>query len=268
MLVELIITTYNKPKYLAAVLISLEGQDRLPDMVCIADDGSGEPTRAVVSAFAARNPAISVRHVWHPDDGFRKTAILNLAIRGATAEYLVFIDDDCLMHPAYLSRHIALAREGQFLTGSLIRLTVAETEPVLGNGRPVWTAQGTLVGWKAKRFREWLKSSPGPLWLMALLDRLSLVSPSWAGCNASTFRAHVLAVNGFDESMAYGGEDKEFGARLRNAGIRGRQLRYTAPLYHLEHGRSYVYPDIVRRNRERILSTRKSGKTWTESGIT
>ncbi len=180
----------------------------------------------------------------------------------------MFIDDDCLMHPAYLSRHVALAREGQFLTGSVIRLTVAETEPVLGNGRPVWTAQGPLVGWKAKRFREWLKSSPGPLWLMELLDRLSPVSPNWAGGNASAFRAHVLAVNGFDESMAYGGLDKEFGARLRNAGIRGRQLRYTAPLYHLDHGRSYVDPDNVRRNRERILSTRKSGKTWTESGIT
>jgi hypothetical protein len=29
---------------------------------------------------------------------------------------------------------------------------------------------------------------------------------------------HILKVNGFDTEMAYGGEDKEFGARLINLG--------------------------------------------------
>ena len=40
--------------------------------------------------------------------------------------------------------------------------------------------------------------------------------------------------------MYYGGEDKEFGVRLINARIKGKHLRYTAPLYHIDHGRSYI----------------------------
>jgi len=74
-------------------------------------------------------------------------------------------------------------------------------------------------------------------------------------------------VNGFDETMAYGGEDKEFGIRLGNAGIRGVTLRYSAPLYHLNHVRGYVDPVVQRRNREMIAEARETGKTWTENGL-
>ena len=38
-------------------------------------------------------------------------------------------------------------------------------------------------------------------------------------------------LNGYDTTIKYGGEDKEFGIRLGNAGITGRHLRYTAPLF-------------------------------------
>lgn len=267
MLSELVISTYQKPDYLALVLGTLAGQRRLPDSVCISDDGSDARTAAVIAGFRATMPDLPLRHVWHPDQGFRKTMILNEAVRTSGADYMIFIDDDCAMHPGFIARHLQMARRGRFLTGSVIRLSEAMTRRILARGAVAWTRKGRPEGWGPGGLSDWLKSMPLPAPLMGWLDRASPVKCNWAGGNAATYRAHILAVNGFDTSMAYGGEDKEFGARLVNAGIRGRHLRYCAPLYHLEHPRGYVDPEVQRRNRAMIEATRASGKSWTDSGI-
>jgi hypothetical protein len=57
-------------------------------------------------------------------------------------------------------------------------------------------------------------------------------------------------VNGFEAEMKYGGEDRAFGERLVNMGCRGVQIRHRAPVLHLDHGRPYVDPAELRRNRE------------------
>lgn len=264
---ELIISTYQKPAYLALVLQTLAGQDRMPDRVCIADDGSDQRTAAVIERFRAAHPALPLRHVWHEDQGFRKTLILNTSVASSTADYLIFIDDDCAMHPGFIARHLTLAEQERFVTGSVIRLSEAMTATLLAAERIGWTDGGRPEGWAPRGLSEWLKSMPLPAGVMGWLDRLSPVKCNWAGGNSSTFRAHILAVNGFDTRMEYGGEDKEFGARLTNAGIRGRHLRYSAPLYHLEHPRGYVDAEVKRRNREIIEATRATGKVWTDSGI-
>ncbi len=264
---ELVISTYQKPDYLALVLTTLVAQRRRPDSVCVADDGSDERTSSVLNAFRSKHPDLPLRHVWHDDQGFRKTLILNEAVRSSAADYMIFIDDDCLMHPRFIERHLHLAQRGRFLTGSVIRLDPGLTGDLLAQGRVDWTRRGRPQGWQPRKLTETLKSMPLAPGAMGVLDRLSPVRCSWAGGNASTFRDHIVAVNGFDTRMAYGGEDKEFGARLINSGIRGRHLRYSAPLYHLDHGRSYVDPETVARNRAVILETRATGRVRTLSGI-
>ena len=77
----------------------------------------------------------------------------------------------------------------------------------------------------------------------------------------------ALKVNGYDESIKYGGEDKEFGLRLLNAGVRGRHLRYTAPLVHLDHPRGYADPERIRRHKAMIREARQSVRSWTADGI-
>ena len=39
--------------------------------------------------------------------------------------------------------------------------------------------------------------------------------------------------------MRYGGEDVNFGFRLRNSGLRAKQIRYRAVCLHLKHERGY-----------------------------
>lgn len=262
MRVELVIATYQKPDYLRLALSAVSQQVVMPDQVCVADDGSDARTRAVLAEF----PGLPLRHVWHEDLGFRKTRILNEAVRSATADYLVFIDDDCLMHPGFVQRHVQRARRDQFATGSVIRLEAGLTQGLLAAGRVVWDG-GRLPGWRAAGLSDWLKAMGPSAAVGHMLDLVSPIRRSWAGGNAGTFRDNILKVNGFDETMAYGGEDKEFGIRLGNAGIRGVTLRYSAPLYHLDHPRGYVDPAVQRRNREMIAAARESGKTWTEHGI-
>ena len=263
---ELVISTYEKPRHLAVVLAALALQRRLPDRVCLADDGSGAETATVIADFAARHPQIKLRHCHHADQGFRKNLILNRAIDSSECEYLIFIDDDCVMHPGFIARHLELADPRRFLSGSVIRLNAEVTAQVLARGFAVWD-NGRLGGWQPQNLSERLKAQPLPVGVMAVLDWLSPVRCNWAGGNASAFRAALLAVNGFDETMRYGGEDKELGVRLRNSGLTGRHLRYTAPLYHLDHGRGYVDPDLKRKNRAMIHAARKTGKVWTENGL-
>ena len=108
---------------------------------------------------------------------------------------------------------------------------------------------------------------PFPRPVMAFLDRATPVQRALCGANASLFRADALKVNGFDETIKYGGGDKEFGIRLENAGVRGRHLRYTAPLVHLDHPRGYRDAEKVRRHKAMIAEVRRRRAAWTEHGI-
>ena len=267
---ELIVATYNSPHALTLCLTSVARQTVLPDSICIADDGSGPETKAAIDAFAAAHPEPSFRHVWHEDKGFEKAAILNRAIATSDADFLIFIDGDVLIHPTFIARHLALAERGRFSTGSLIRLDPEATASVT----PAMVADGTVFdrGWLRSnraidRLGTWLKTMPLPRPVQAFLDRATPVQRALCGANASLFRDDALKVNGYDTTIKYGGEDKEFGIRLGNAGITGRHLRYTAPLVHLEHPRSYKDVALIRRHKERIRAVRRDRTRWTEHGI-
>lgn len=268
---ELIISTYNSPRALTLTLLSVTRQNRLPDSICIADDGSGPETRDAIAAFQARFPDLPLRHVWHEDRGFEKNVILNDAIRSSTAEYLVFIDGDCLISPGFIARHLQVARPDRFCSGSLIRLddatTKAVTEEDVLQGR-VFDLDWLKASGALRRLTGWLKAAPLPKPVLELLEHIYPVGRNWCGGNASAYRSAILAVNGLDEDMKYGGGDKEFGIRLANSGVKGRHLRFTAPLVHLDHPRSYKSKELIAQHRVKIIEARKSGKFWTDDGIT
>jgi glycosyltransferase involved in cell wall biosynthesis len=268
--VELILSTYNSPRALTLCLASVRAQSPSIGRLCVADDGSGAETAQVIAAFQGANPAISVRHVWHEDRGFEKGQILNKAIQSSTAEFLVFIDGDVMIHPGFVARHVALAHHGRFSTGSLIRLDTKATGEVTSdmaeNGRVFdrgWLRENRAID----RFGTWLKTMPLPFAAQAMLDRLTPVRRALCGANWSAFRSDILRVNGYDETIKYGGQDKELGIRLENAGVKGRHLRYTAPLVHLDHPRGYADPEKMRRHKALIRLARKSGVSWTADGI-
>ena len=67
--------------------------------------------------------------------------------------------------------------------------------------------------------------------------------------------------------MVYGGEDRELGERLTNAGISGIGIRYRAAVVQLDHPRSYVSTDGISANDEIRRTTRMEQRTWTTYGV-
>ncbi|HEX7813979.1 glycosyltransferase family 2 protein [Dyella sp.] len=237
---SLVVLTYNWPEALRLVLQSIAAQRRLPDEVIVADDGSTEATAACVASFAAGFP-VPLRHVWQEDKGFRAARARNRGFAAATGEYIILIDGDMVLHRDFVADHLMLAERGYFLQGGRIKSTAEETGRLLAGGRPVfapWSRadfhvfdgmrrlyafhQPALARWKAKGRNGGRVMS----------------------CNMSFWRDDLLRVNGFDERMeGYGAEDRELAARLGNAGVKRRQLKWCALAVHLEHA-SRAQPDV------------------------
>lgn len=264
---SIVFTTYNQPEWLEKVLIGFGAQDRQDFEVLVADDGSRDDTRERIEALRPQLP-MPLRHLWQADDGFRKCPALNMAITASAADYLIFTDGDCIPRADFVSTHLRLREPGRFLSGGYHKLPTATSAAItaddIRSGR-CFDVEWLRAHGMAKSRRD-LKLSAGER-MGRWLDLISPANASWNGHNASAWKRDILAVNGFDERMRYGGEDREFGERLGNAGIRGKRIRHRAVVVHLEHPRGYVTDEGITFNRTLRAQTRKSGCTWTEFGI-
>lgn len=264
---SVIVSTYNQPDWLEKVLLGYAAQDFRDFEVVVADDGSRDETRARLDGLRPRLP-YPLRHVWHPDDGFRKCVILNRAIEASRADYLVFSDGDCIPRADFLAVHAAMRRPRRFLSGGYVKLprdvSHAITADDIAAGRhcdPAWLA---ARGFGDRRQRLKLAARGAGA---ALLNAITPARASWNGHNASGWKADLVAANGFDERMQYGGEDRELGERLENAGIRGLRVRYSAIVVHLDHDRGYVKPEMIENNRRIRAVTRAARATRTAFGL-
>lgn len=263
-----ILSTYNHPEWLRKTLWGYARQSYRDFEVVVADDGSGPATAAVVEEARSKYPALALRHVWHPDEGYRKCVILNRAIVAADAEYLIFSDGDCIPRHDLVAIHVQYARPGAFLSGGAVRLPRDVSEVI--DEADVATGRAFDVQWLVDRGfepgRRRLRLLEGTA-LPAVLDFLSPTRATWNGNNASTWRDAVIRANGFEHEMGYGGQDREFGERLRNLGMVGVLIRHRAVTIHLDHGRPYRTAESMRRNRTIRDATRRAGSVRARCGI-
>ncbi len=268
MRVAVILSTYDQPEHLRRALAGYRRQQRPPDELLVADDGSDEATRAVVREFGAQAP-FPVRHCRHDHAGWRKNAIVNRAIASARADYIILSDGDCIARPDFITAHLRNARPDRFLAGGDYRLPEKLTDAV--------TLDDILSGavFRLDRLRELglpagsktLKLTAGPR-LGALLDRLNLSPARWGGSNASTWREALLRVNGLDERFSFPGKDDvEMGARLCHLGLRGRHVRHQAICLHLHHGKGYWRYEEMEKNLGLLRETVAARRTTTPCGI-
>jgi len=97
---SIILATYNWPDALDLILANLTPQLLAnPDTeIIIADDGSIDTTKEIINKY--QNQFLDrIKHIWHEDDGFRKSVILNKAVLAAAGKYLIFLDGDCIPFP-------------------------------------------------------------------------------------------------------------------------------------------------------------------------
>lgn len=265
MTVGVIISTYNNPRWLEKTLWGYTYQSRLADEIVIADDGSTDDTRRLIDSFRDRLP---IRHVWHEDKGFRKSRILNSALLDAKADYLIFTDQDCIPRADFIETHLRYACEGHFLSGGYFRLPMDISLSI--TQQDIASGDAFILQWLRWKGLKWSIKCLKLLGYDSFARLMNVITPAnatWNGCNASALRTDLLAVNGFNEEMHYGGQDRELGERLRNNGLQPVQIRFSAIALHLDHKRPYKTRESVEKNKKIIQETRKTGIIETPYGI-
>jgi glycosyltransferase involved in cell wall biosynthesis len=254
----LVVTTYERPDALARVLRSLATQTTWPDEVIVADDGSSLATQAVIDRFAAEAPR-PVTHTWQPHEGFRAGRARNLAIARTTADYVLLLDGDMVMHPSFVADHLAAAREGCWVQGVRVVLDDAASRRLI-------TADNLPGAWSAGID---LKRRPHALHaprLSRLTARVANGFVAVKACNQGFWRRDLIAVNGFDEAIVgWGSEDKELCARLGNLGIQRRTLLFGGIACHLAH--PPADRTAAAAHRDRWLETVHGGRVRCELGL-
>jgi glycosyltransferase involved in cell wall biosynthesis len=233
--ISLVITTYDRPDALEAVVEACFAQDDKDFEIIIADDGSTANTRDCVERLRARAP-VPLAHVWQPHDGFRAAMVRNRGILAARGNYIVFLDGDCIPQRDFIARHRALAEPGCLVSGSRVLLSPQLTRRVLRERLPI-TGLGLL---DKLRYRVHGDLNKVLQLLMRWPDLLRVRRKfTWRrikGCNLGVWRADLDRVNGFDESFrGWGHEDADLVVRLFHAGVRRKDGAFATEVFHLWH---------------------------------
>jgi glycosyltransferase involved in cell wall biosynthesis len=230
-----IVTTYNRPDALAVVLEGYCGQSDHDFWLVVADDGSKGETAEVVRQYARRTP-FPLTHVWHEDQGFRAAAIRNRAIASTDADYVVFTDGDCVPSRHFVRVHKQLAEPGYFLGSNRVLLSAGLTSRVLRRRLPIhaWSGIDWIQSWLRREVNRVL-----PLLNLPDAQFRKWTPDRWKGiktCNLSVWRTDLIRVNGLDESYeGWGLEDSDLVIRLLHAGVKHKNARLAATVFHLWH---------------------------------
>lgn len=259
--IDVIVSAHDNARALHYTLLGFALQTQLPNTIWVTEDGQDEAVDAVVRSHLGHT-RITIRHLSQPHRGFRKWALVNRAIGLSRAPWLVFTDADCVPRRDLLAQYRRLARPGRFVAaGSHVELPREFHERELTDELLV-----TQRTFDTRFLRTAGVALPASRLLPAgfkarLLDTLTPRS-AWVGNNSGAWREDLLKVAGFDETMGYGGGDRNLGIRLEHAGVRGVRARHSLVCLHLEHDRPWRDPALVARNKQWNRELQKRHGEW------
>lgn len=265
--ISVIISTYNSEVWLEKVLWGYEAQTFVDFEVVIADDGSKQPTFDLIEKMKSE-VSYPIKHIWQEDEGFQKSRILNKAIVACDAEYIVMSDGDCIPRRDFLEVHLMKKEKGYFLSGGYFMLPMDISKLISKDD--ILSQQCFDVKWlKSQGLKPSFKNNKikAKGLFQGMLNLFTPTKATWNGHNASGWKSDILAVNGFDERMQYGGQDRELGERLFNLGLKSKQIRYSAICVHLDHARGYIQPEMIQKNITIRQETKTKKSIYTPYGI-
>jgi len=227
MRVSLIISTYNKPEYLCHCLQSITELKELPDEIIVADDGSGKETTQVIEQFRVQLP-IPLIHSWQEDEGFRLARSRNNGLINSTGDYIIFIDDDLILHPKFITDHRRYAEQGYFYCGSRVRLGLRITASIMKTHRNI------VSFWESDIYSR-LSALRIPF-LHQIITGPGYTYKRLRGCHMAFWKSDLININGFDEQYtSWGREDSDIAMRMMHSGVKRINLKWAAICYHLYH---------------------------------
>ena len=249
--VSIIIPFYNGIDWLEMIFVALGKQTFKDFEVIVADDGSREDVVARLEELMARQP-FPVTHLWQEDCGFRKNRMLNKAVVQSRAEYLIFLDGDCIPHRKFVEEHCKARREGFVVAGRRVDLPAALSEgmsvgKVASPGferKLVWPLLYAGIVRGEKHMENCIRIASPTLRRWFIRQRYEGI----LGCNFSMYKSDLLKANGFDERYVNPGtgEDTDLEDRLVRLGIRPLVMNHYATVYHKKHRRLDIHNEANR----------------------
>lgn len=238
---SLIISFYNKIEWLKLLLAALERQTAQQFQVVIADDGSASEVVKELEKIIAVSP-LSIKHIWHPDNGFMKTVMLNKAITESESDYLIFTDGDCIPHHRFVEDHLRLRKQNQVLAGRRVNMSEEISnilnEQNIRNGileKTFFTKLFTdSISGKTRDVEKAIHIHSTPI-----NEAFGSYKKGLLGCNFSVSKNDLLSINGFDERYRHPGvgEDTEINWRMKKKGMQVFTPKFCLIQFHLWHPR-------------------------------
>ncbi len=234
MTVSILISVFNHRQHLRKCLLAIKASEHPVDEVVISDDGSSEDILGLLKENMDILPS-RVVYVRQEDRGFRLAKCKNNAIREASGDVLVFVDQDLVFTKRYLMMFIKYLKKKQFLVAYPIRLDerqsalLDDTHIREGNYAPI-VQKEQIKGIHRQFFKDLIEEKIlGPC-------RKCNHKPKLRGGVFGVHRDDLLRVNGFDESYeGWGNEDDDLGRRLYCSGVTGRNVFYGEYPLHIYH---------------------------------
>lgn len=225
--VSLIISTYNWPEALNLCLKSVMNQSHIPNEIIVADDGSRALTKELIDQLRAKF-SVPVHHVWHEDKGFRKSLILNKAVKVASSEYIVQIDGDVILDSNFIKDHLSVVETKTFIRGTRAHIKEELLPSIFEEKRIHFSYHNKGIKNRFNALRI-----PFMAWIFT---KKRSCSKSVRGCNVAFWKKDFVAVNGYSNDLqGWGHEDEELAARLVNSGVMRKGLKLKAVQYHITH---------------------------------
>ena len=264
--VSVIVSFYNRIDYLRLVLAGFERQTFQDFEIIIADDGSNQNIIKEIELLA-KEISFKLTHLWQEDKGFRKNRILNKSISSSCAEYIIFIDGDCIPHSQFVREHFENRKKRVCLTGRRVNLS----KKITGFLTPLNVKEGFLEKNKLKLisdgiFGESFDVEKGFYFKNGFLRKyFNRKKRGLLGCNLSLFKEELLNINGFDERYEAPsvGEDTDIQFRLEETGTKINSLNNIAVQFHLYH----KLQKRPQKNLDLFNKVKISGEYFTPVGI-
>lgn len=258
MKISVVITVYNKYKELYCSLKSLSKQTLQNFEVIIAEDCEKEEMLEFIEK-AKKEFIFPIQHVSQEDIGFRKTKILNEAIKVAKGEFIIFLDGDCMVHHKFIENYSKYIDKYDVLYGRRVELSEEISKKILETeGNYKITILEIL---KTNCENPW-EAFYMPVWFNLKKRRLRLL-----GSNMGIKKEVLYKINGFNEDYegAGVGEDSDIAWRLDMAGASHKCLKNMIVEYHIYHTRN---DRLNCKNGWEILNREKELGNWkTKNGL-
>ncbi len=262
MSVSVIICTYQSPRELDFALCGMSMQVVPPSEVLVADDGSGDETRDLIEYWQGELP-FPLIHCWHVDKGFRKSRIVNEAVRRSSGDFLMFLDGDSFPHSHWVADFMSARSDRLVLCGRRVKLGPEFSERLtreqILTGKLNWLDPELLMSAlrrDTQRLGLGIRVPKGLARLFHLRPRRLM------GVNYGLPREAFFRVNGYDERWTfYGREDLDLELRLKRADYKFYPLLNRAIVYHVYHKERERSDDALE------LTAAQESADWVRCGL-